>query len=127
MKAGKADNDSLLITFGSFVMTEGIGGTFLGFATSSIGFYLFTPIGTFGVVPYLTLSRNKFLFAHSKFSLQTLQPSTANNLTTTIDKIANDKKIDDLERNSSFIIERNEKLYVGIFNKKKGKYEIFTY
>ncbi len=127
MKAGKADNDSLLITFGSFVMTEGIGGTFLSLATSNIGFYLFTPIGAFGVVPYLTLSRNKFLFAHSKFSLQTLQPSLTSNLTTPIDRIANDKKIDDLEKNSSFIIERNDKLYVGVFNKKKDKYEIFIY
>ncbi len=127
MKAGKADNDSLIITFGSFVMTEGIDGTLLSFATSYIGFYLFTPVGAFGVVPYLTLSRNKFLFAHSKFSLQTLQPSTTTNLVTSIDKIANDKKIDDLEKNSSFIIERNEKLYVGVFNKKKGKYDIFIY
>ncbi len=127
IKAIKADNDSMLITFGSFIMTEGIGGTFLSMATSSIGFYLFTPMGTFGVVPYLTLSRNKFLFAHSKFSLQTLQPSLTGNLTTHIDKIADSKKIDDLEKNSSFIIERNEKLYVGVFNKKKDKFEIFTY
>jgi hypothetical protein len=127
IKATKADNDSMVITFGSFVFTEGIGGTFLSLATSNIGLYLFTPVSAFGVVPYLTLSRNKFLFAHSKFSLQTLQPSLSTNLVTPIDKIANDKKIDDLERNSSFIIDCNKKLYVGIFNKSKDKYEIFTY
>ncbi len=127
MKAIKEDNDSLLLTFGSFIETEGLSGTLLSLATSNIGVYFYTPIGIFVVVPYLTLSRNKFLFAHSKFSLQTLQPSLAANLTTPIDKIASDKKIDDLERGSSFIIERDKKLYVGVFNKEKDKYEVFIY
>lgn len=127
LKAVKADGDSMMLTFGSYVPTEGIGGTLLSFATMSLSSYFFAPIGPFQLMPYLSISRNKFLFAYSKFSLKTLQPSTAINLTTPINNIATDKKIDDLERNSSFIIECNEKLYVGVFNKLKNKYDIFIY
>lgn len=127
LKAFKTDNDSLMITFGSYVPTEGIGGSLLSFTTMSLSSYFFAPIGPFQLMPYLSISRNKFLFAHSKFSLATLQPSTAINITTAINNIALDKKIDDLERNSSFIIECNGKLYVGVFNKSKNKYGIFIY
>jgi hypothetical protein len=127
LKASKSDNDSLLLTFGSYTPTEGIGGTLLSFATLGIGDMI--PIGSriVQMVPYLTLSRNKFLFAYSKFSLKSLHPSTATGITTTINKFAGDKRIDDLEKNSSFIIEKDNKLYIGIFNKKINKYNILVY
>lgn len=127
LKASKADNDSLLLTFGSYTPTEGIGGTLLSFATMGISDII--PMGTsmFQMLPYLTLSRNKFLFAYSKFSIKSLQPSTATGITTAINKFAGDKRIDDLEKNSSFIIEKGNKLYIGIFNKKINKYNILVY
>ena len=81
----------------------------------------------FQMIPYLTLSRNKFLFAYSKFSLRSLQPSKATNIETAINKFAGDKKIDDLEKSSSFIIEKGDKLYIGIFDKKKNKYNLIVY
>jgi hypothetical protein len=127
LKAAKSDNDSLLLTFGSYTPTEGIGGTLLSFATMGISDMMAFGAGIVQMLPYLTLSRNKFLFAYSKFSLKSLQPSTATGITTPINKFAGDKRIDDLEKNSSFIIEKGNKLYIGIFNKKINKYNILVY
>ncbi len=127
LKASKNDKDSLLLTFGSYTPTEGIGGTLLSFATMGIGDLWNFRAGMFQMIPFLTLSRNKFLFAHSKFSLQSLQPSSATNITTPINKFAGNKKIDDLEKNSSFIIEKRDKLYIGIFDKTKNKYNMLIY
>lgn len=127
LKAAKSGNDSLLLTFGSYVYTEGIGGSILSIATLGAGNLLNYRVGLFQMVPFFTLSRNKFLYAYSKFSLLTLQPSTNTDITTSLNKIAVDKRIDDLEKNSSFIIEKGDKLFIGIFNKKSNKYNLIVY
>ncbi len=127
IKAYKDENDSLIITFGGYKETAGVDGTMLSMFTMGIAG---VPIGSadaFGFMFYLNSSRNKFLFAHSKFSNNGLIPSTNDNVKTKLNNIASNKLIDDLERKSSFAIEVNNKLYLGIFNKKKNSYSLYSY
>ncbi|MEI9958609.1 MAG: hypothetical protein WDM90_20400 [Ferruginibacter sp.] len=128
LKAFKTDNDSLLISFGSYNPTEGVGGTLLSFATMGLSsMLLYNPANFFQFTPYLTTSRNKFLFAYSKFCLSSLQPSTATNIETVLNKLVTDKKIEGLKKESSFIIDKKNQLFIGIFDKEKNKYLINRY
>ncbi len=127
IKAFKDENDSLILTIGGFKETQGVEGTMLSMLTMG---FVGVPIGSseaFGFLFYLSSKRNKFLFAHSKFSNNGLNPSISNEVKTKLNNIASDKLIDDLERTSSFAIEVGNKLYLGVFSKKKGKYDLYVY
>jgi hypothetical protein len=84
-------------------------------------------LGAFHLIPYLETSRNKFVFAHSKFSAGALQPSNSRAVITPINLLADDKKIDDLEQKSSFVIELRNKILIGVYDKEKSKYKISVY
>ena len=127
VKALRSDDDSLIISFGSYVATEGIEGTLLSMATMGISELSPYRLWAFHLVPYLQTSRNKFVFAHSKFSCNTLQPSSLQNLVTSINLLADDDKIDDLEHKSSFVVELDGRIIVGVYDKAKGKYHMSIY
>lgn len=121
--------DSIILTFGAFVGTPGMEGMFLSLATGGFGSLLGigATIGNTRFIPYLTTGRYMFLYAHSKFSLNTLQPSTANNITTYLDDIVNDKKLKAMQSNNAVLIELPQKLYIGIYNKKTVSFDVDQY
>jgi len=118
--------DSLVLTFGSLVPTQGAEGMLLSFATMGFGMAagIGVSIGDIRIIPYLTSSRNKFLYAHSKFSLKGLQPSMANNVRTNLDDFLEDNKLRDLAKRNSVVIELPGILYVGLYDKKTKKYTL---
>ena len=121
---GEPVGDSLVLTFGSFVPTQGAEGMLLSFATMGFGMGagIGVAIGDIRIIPYLTSSRNKFLYAHSKFSLKGLQPSIANNTRTYLDDFLADNKLKDLGKSNSFLLELPGKLIFGLYNKETKKY-----
>ena len=118
--------DSLVLTFGSFVPTQGAEGMLLSFATLGFGMVagIGVTIGDIRIIPYLTSSRNKFLYAHSKFSLKGLQPSAASNTRTCLDDFLEDNKLRDLGKSNSLLIELPGELFLGLYNKETKKYNI---
>ncbi len=122
-------NDSLILTFGSFIATPGIEGTLLAVATG--GFASMTgigiAIGEFQFIPYLTSSRNNFLYAHSQFSLNGLKPSKDDRVSTYLDAVIADKKLNELEKDNSLIIDLGQSLYICIYNKATKTFKVSKY
>jgi hypothetical protein len=121
--------DSLVLTFGSLLPTRGIGGMILNMATmglSSVGDLGFR-IAFGSLIPYMTNKRFILLYGHSKFSINGLKPSTTNNTRTPLDDFIDDKKMGDLQSDNSVLINMPGKLYIGIYNKKAGMFDINEY
>ena len=113
-------NDSLVFTFGSLHPTQGVGGMILNMATmglSSVGGLAFR-IAFGSLIPYMTNKHFILFYSHSKFSVNGLKPSTANNTRTSLDDFIDDKKMGDLDSNNSVLIDMPDKLYIGIYNQK---------
>lgn len=124
LNVSHADADSLLLSFGSYVPTEGIGGTLVSVATMAVTNLMSAP---FKLGLYLFMTRNKFLFAYSKFSLKTLAPSGASGITTLLDTIVSVARSDEASTKNSFIIEKDGHLYIGNYYKDIDRFKIVKY
>ena len=122
-------NDSLVFTFGSLHPTQGVGGMILNMATmglSSVGGLGFR-IAFGSLIPYMTNKHFILFYGHSKFSVNGLKPSTANNTRTSLDDFIDDKKMGDLHSNNSVLIDMTDKLYIGIYNQKTKTFDLNEY
>ncbi|MFN8251890.1 MAG: hypothetical protein U0V75_08395 [Ferruginibacter sp.] len=119
-----ADADSILLSFGSYVPTEGIGGSIVGLATLFATNFV---SGAFKLGLYMSMTRNKFLFAFSKFSLKTFEPSRSTGITTPLNTIVSETKADEPGTKSSFVIEKDGHLYTGNYDKVSDKFRIIKY
>ncbi|MEQ1675987.1 MAG: hypothetical protein ABL876_04780, partial [Chitinophagaceae bacterium] len=95
--------------------------------TATIGFMANIHIGNLQVIPYLTSERYKLLYAHSMFNTKTLEPATNRQVTTILDDILDTFKARELASNSSFLIQKNSELFIGVFNKEKELFIIFRF
>ncbi|MEO7523853.1 MAG: hypothetical protein ABIT58_07145, partial [Ferruginibacter sp.] len=121
--------DSLVLTFGSLLPTRGLAGMILSMAT--MGFSNFVEIGTSiamnRLIPYMTNKRFILLYGHSKFSINGLKPSTANNTRTSLDNFVDDKKMGELQNDNSILIDMPGRLYIGVYNKKTENFDVNEY
>jgi hypothetical protein len=122
--------DSLVFTFGSLLPTKGVGGMILNMATlgfASLGGVGFS-IAAGTLFPYMMINKRYIiLYGHSKFSASGLKPSTANNIRTSLDEFVDDKRAGELQSDNSLFIDMPDKLYIGIYNKNTGFFDLNGY
>jgi hypothetical protein len=117
--------DSMVLTFGSFIPTAGVGGLLLTAATASLGFAANIYVGNTQFIPYLTANqRNKFVYAHSKFAMDGWEPSTATNTTTILDQLIEDDKFKVSLKDNTILICLQDKVYLGVYDNKIAKYVV---
>jgi hypothetical protein len=121
------NRDSLVFTFGSFVPTKGAEGWLLGMASIGAGVGTGMMLGENHFLVYMAGDRNKFLYAHSKFSLKDIQPSAANNIRTYLDDFIRDKKMEELRDDNSVLIALPERIYIGIYQRRDRLFELSEY
>jgi hypothetical protein len=119
--------DSLTITFGSYNQTAGLGGTLLAIGTGMLTSFALLNVNNAHVIFYATSTRNKFLYSHSKFSKDSLIPSTSQSVTTIIDKLLDDIDVKEMGSSSTFLLQVNNSYYIGAYNKQIDKFKIFRY
>ncbi len=127
LQVSKNDEDSIVISFGSFTPTAGIAGTLLGLSTFAAIYSLNITIENYQILGYITSIRNKFLHAHSKFSTSLQYASSNSNVNTVLDKLVDDRNLKNLESQNSFIIDTEKNVFIGILDKKSSKIKIEVY
>ncbi len=118
--------DSLILSFGSFVPTQGVEGLLLNTASISTGMYV-SSFTNSTYIPYYMNERNKFLYAHSKFSLDALKPSQAKNIKTYLDDFIADKKMKEVNDDNSILIASTDKIYIGIYKRPGRTLDVSVY
>lgn len=119
--------DSLTISTLSYLYTPGIEGILLEFSTSLMGYAANIHIGNVQIIPYLYAERDKLIYAHSKFSGNTLEPSKARNITTFFDSLLEDFSSKDIASNSTFLLKKGQKYLMGVYDSKNHKFVITSY
>ena len=119
--------DSLTVTFGSFNETAGIGGTLLAIGTGVISSLAFLNVTSSHYIFYITSTRNKFIYSHSRFSTVGLEPSKNDHVNTLTDKLLDDLDVKEIGSASSFIIHYNNQYHVGVLNKVSNHFTIYRY
>lgn len=119
--------DSVVFTLAALKYTEGIGGTLLSVATASAGFMANIHIGNLQIIPYLTSSRYKLYYAHSRFSTDGFVPARDSTVTTALDQIIDTFEAKELASHSSFFIQKEEEAIIGVFNKETLLFDIYKF
>jgi hypothetical protein len=120
-------SDSITITNLSLIETTGVGGTLLDvFVPLSLEAHG-VPIYLTSLLPPLGPSRDKIIYFHTRFSKKDLQPSLNTNVTTIVDDLLDDKKIENLSAYSSFVVKKNSVYFIGFYSKELQKMEVFKY
>lgn len=116
--------DSLLLTFGSINNSPGVGGILVAAATGAMGYMAYIHLGNMRIIPYLLIGRNKFIYAHSKFSVADWRPSPATNISSFIDQFVAADKFSEATSENSALIDMHDKLYLVVYNNKSMKYTV---
>ena len=126
------DGDSLVLAFGSMKETKDNKAFFL---------YLF-PLALFEVplltelaidmarsamVSLMPTIRNLRLFAYSKFSLKGLKPSASHSISSFINDMVADKRLDQLTENNSLIIDAGTRLFFCVYSNDNKNFSVITY
>jgi hypothetical protein len=119
--------DSLTVTWGSFNETAGIGGTLLAIGTGFVTSLAFLNVNSTHFIFYITSTRNKFIYSHSRFSIADLEPSKNDHVSTLTDKLLDDLDVKEIANASSFVIHFKNEYHVGVFNKAKNNFNIYRY
>jgi len=119
--------DSLTITFGSYNQTAGLGGTLLALGTGMLSSLAFLNVNNAHLIFYITSTRNKFLYSHSKFSKTSFTPSANQHVITITDKLLDDIDVKEIASSSTFLVQVNNDYYIGPYNKQIDKFKVFKY
>jgi hypothetical protein len=120
------DPDSITITTGSVKAIEGLDGMLLSMGTKLVGFSLGLTIGSFQIIPYLRMFRNKLVYSHSRFSKNGFELSSSVSVTTALDALLDNFERRDLKSHSSFIVRKGETYFPAVYNPDIKKFELFT-
>jgi hypothetical protein len=128
LKAYK-EQDTLAIIFGSYQIEEGTSmSSPLGFYTlGRTASYIFSSSLYNFFLPHVYSINENFLYATSLFSYKNITPYKNVMPNTLIDRFISDKRMDDVQKKSSFLFEMNKKVYMGIFNIQRKGYEVYVY
>jgi len=121
--------DSLLFSFGSFIGTMGVEGVITDLFLSVIPFVpymLMTGIND-QVFRYIGIYRYKFIYAHSKFSLETFEPTASVHVKTFLDELINDRKMKRLSADGTILISLPGSLHICIYDEKAAKFSVNKY
>lgn len=114
--------DSLVLTFGSINYNPGVGSILLAAATGAMGYMANIHLGNVQFIPYILIAKNKFLYAHSKFSISDWEPSRASNTRSIIDQLVAADKFTEAASENSALIDLHDKLYLVVYDNKLNKY-----
>lgn len=126
LQVTKDGEDSLLITTGSIIPTEGIGGFLLSMSTAFLTSMANLRIGSAQVILYLTLFRNKLILGESKFSLKDFQPSPLSRQPLKYRTDFDNPLLKELGNRRSFALATGEKTIFGFYNPEKKQFDLYT-
>ncbi|MCB0777604.1 MAG: hypothetical protein KDB99_14945, partial [Chitinophagaceae bacterium] len=126
LQVTKDGEDSLLITTGSIIPTEGIGGFLLSMSTAFLTSMANLRIGSTQVIIYLTLSRHKLILGESKFSLKDFQPSPSARKPLKYRTDFDNKLLKELGKRESFALATGEKTIFGFYIPDKKQFDLYT-
>ena len=118
-------NDSILITTGSFIPTEGIGGFLLSLSTGFLTSMANLHVGNYQVIFYLTILRYKLIISESKFSLNDFKPSFSFNQPFTIHPETETAKFRGWEKKHSFFLQDYDNYIFAFYNEDKQQFDLF--
>lgn len=119
------NSDSITLTTGSLKTIEGLVGSLVSIGTAFFSYAANFTIGSFQIIPYLQIYRNKLVYSHSRFSNNSFEPSTSHKITTTIDKLLDSFEKRDLKSTSTILILKEDEYYIAVFNPDNKKLELF--
>ena len=127
MSTASYSKDSIVFTLASLQNTEGIEGTLLSFSTMPLGYMANIRFGNFQFIPYLTSTRNKLLYAHAKFDMQTFNASISRSVKTILDDILTYFNRREIGSNSTFLIQTSSSILISAFNKSTKLFDVYKF
>jgi hypothetical protein len=125
--AAAVSRDSLTLTNLYLIPTTGIAGSLLDVFVPLPLELAGMPFYASAFIPPVGKSRDKIIYAHSRFSIRDLSPSASTNVTTVFDDLLDDRNAKEISSHSSFLINKKDSYYLGYYSKDSNKIEIYRY
>jgi hypothetical protein len=125
--AASVSADSITITNLALQATTGIEGAILDFAVRMPLAMSGIPSYATALIPSLGISRNKIIYAHSRFSIKDWSLSKSTGVTTILDELLDERNAETISGSSSFFIRKDETWFLGYYSGKSKKIEVYKY